>query len=158
MLGLKLNHVSKRGPWSLEPSMTPNYKYPQWNGNVVILMTFSSMAALKIVILKTFRAAFDENIVKMATSSFQCTIISLWSKVIYDDRFDINWSKIYRCIGVGVSAKDCHVWYKASIVRRCRLRRQCRVAAQKHREKDDSKSRHHFLPSGRNEMRGVPKR
>ena len=42
-----------------------------WNGNVVILMKFSSMAALKVVILTTFSAANDEDFVKMTTFSCQ---------------------------------------------------------------------------------------
>ena len=36
-----------------------------WNGNVVILMEFSSLPAQKIVILTTFSAAIDEDFVKM---------------------------------------------------------------------------------------------
>ena len=32
-----------------------------WNENVVILMKFSSLAALEVVILTTFSAASDEN-------------------------------------------------------------------------------------------------
>ena len=42
-----------------------------WNGNVIILMKFSSLAALKVVILTTFGAASDENFIKMMTFSFQ---------------------------------------------------------------------------------------
>ena len=43
-----------------------------WNGNVIILTKFSSLAALKVVILTTFGAASDENFIKMMTFSFQC--------------------------------------------------------------------------------------
>ena len=42
----------------------------QWNGNVVILTKFSSLAALKVFILTTFSAASDENFVKMTTFPF----------------------------------------------------------------------------------------
>ena len=41
-----------------------------WNGNVVILTKFSSLAALKVVILTTFGAASDENFIKMMTFPF----------------------------------------------------------------------------------------
>ena len=43
-----------------------------WNENVVILMKFSSLAALEVVILTTFSAASDENFIKMKTFPFQC--------------------------------------------------------------------------------------
>ena len=46
-----------------------------WNGNVFILMKFSSLAALKVVKMTTSSAASDENFVKMTTFSFQC----MWS-------------------------------------------------------------------------------
>ena len=100
MLGLKLIHVIKRGPrlageirlilmaamktvfmvilWCWELNLAPlttvtNTKYHlHWNGNVIILMKFSSLAALKVVILTTFGAASDENFIKMMTFSFQC--------------------------------------------------------------------------------------
>ena len=39
-----------------------------WNGNVVILMKFSSLAALEVVILTTSSAASEENFIKMMTS------------------------------------------------------------------------------------------
>ena len=42
------------------------------NGNVVILTKFSSLAALKVVILTTFGAASDENFIKMMTFPFLC--------------------------------------------------------------------------------------
>ena len=42
-----------------------------WNGNVFILMKFSSLAALKVVRMTTSSAASDENFVKMTTFSFQ---------------------------------------------------------------------------------------
>ena len=42
-----------------------------WNENVVILMKFSSLAALEVVILTTFSAASDENFIKMKTFPFQ---------------------------------------------------------------------------------------
>ena len=57
-----------------------------WNGNVVILMKFSSLAALEVVILTTSGAASDENFVKMTTFSFQC---------IASRRFHIEW--IFDC-------------------------------------------------------------
>ena len=41
-----------------------------WNGNVFILMKFSSLAALKVVKMTTSSAASDENFIKM-TFSFQ---------------------------------------------------------------------------------------
>ena len=44
-----------------------------WNENAVILTKFSSLAALKVVILTTFSAASDENFIKMKTFPFQCT-------------------------------------------------------------------------------------
>ena len=43
-----------------------------WNGNVFILMKFSSLAALKVVKMTTSSAASDENFVKMTTFPFQC--------------------------------------------------------------------------------------
>ena len=43
-----------------------------WNGNVFILMKFSSLAALKVVKMTTSSAASDENFIKMTTFSFQC--------------------------------------------------------------------------------------
>ena len=42
-----------------------------WNGNVFILMKFSSLAALKVVKMTTSSAANDENFIKMTTFSFQ---------------------------------------------------------------------------------------
>ena len=42
-----------------------------WNGNVFILMKFSSLAALKVVKMTTSSAASDENFVKMTTFPFQ---------------------------------------------------------------------------------------
>ena len=51
--------------------------YQHWNENVVILMKFSSLAALEVVILTTFSAASDENFIKMKTFPFQW-INSLW--------------------------------------------------------------------------------
>ena len=49
-----------------------------WNGNVVILTKFSSLAALEVVILTTFSAASDENFIKMKTFPFQCTL-PMWT-------------------------------------------------------------------------------
>ena len=43
-----------------------------WNGNVVILTKFSSLAATKIVRMTIFDAASDDNFVKMMTFSFHC--------------------------------------------------------------------------------------
>ena len=48
-----------------------NIRLYHWNGNVVILMKFSSLAALKVVILTTFSAASDEDFIKTTTFSFQ---------------------------------------------------------------------------------------
>ena len=45
-----------------------------WNGNVFILMKFSSLAALKVVKMTTSSAASDENFIKMTTFSFQCNM------------------------------------------------------------------------------------
>ena len=42
-----------------------------WNGNVVILMKFSSLAALEVVILTTSGAASDDNFVNMTTFPIQ---------------------------------------------------------------------------------------
>ena len=44
-----------------------------WNENLVIFMKFSSLAALKVVILTTLNASSDQNFVKMTTFMFQCT-------------------------------------------------------------------------------------
>ena len=41
------------------------------NGNVVILMAFSSLVALKVVKVTTFSATSDENFIKMMTFLFQ---------------------------------------------------------------------------------------
>ena len=46
-----------------------------WTGNVTIVMTFSSLAALEVVILTTSNAASNENVVKMRTICFSvCTV------------------------------------------------------------------------------------
>ena len=47
-----------------------------WNGNVFILMKFSSLAALKVVKMTTSSAASDENFIKMTTFSFQWSSIA----------------------------------------------------------------------------------
>ena len=47
-----------------------------WNGNVVILMAFSSLVALIVVTLTTFSATSDENFIKMMTFLFQWKAIS----------------------------------------------------------------------------------
>ena len=49
-----------------------------WNGNVVLLMKLSSLAALEVVILTTSGAASDENFIKMTTFSSQC-----YSSLVY---------------------------------------------------------------------------
>ena len=54
------------------------YQPIHWNENVVILMKFSSLAALEVVILTTFSAASDENFIKMKTFPFQCTLLDMW--------------------------------------------------------------------------------
>ena len=46
-------------------------KLDYWNKIAVILMKFSSLAALEVVILTTSSAASDENFVKMTIFSFQ---------------------------------------------------------------------------------------
>ena len=51
-----------------------------WNGNVLILMTFSSPAALEVVKLTTSSAVSDENIIKITTFVFQFRIHYFWSK------------------------------------------------------------------------------
>ena len=48
-----------------------NKTVEHWNGNVFILMKFSSLAALKVVKMTTSSAASDENFIKMTTFSFQ---------------------------------------------------------------------------------------
>ena len=49
-------------------------RYPiHWNENLVIFTKFSSLAALKVVILTTCNAASDENFVKMTSFTFHCT-------------------------------------------------------------------------------------
>ena len=60
---------------------TPSMRFPEmhrnigqgehWNRNVVVLMKFSSLAALEVVKMTTSSAASDENFVKMTTFSFQ---------------------------------------------------------------------------------------
>ena len=42
-----------------------------WDGNVVILLKFSSFAALEFVILTTSGAVIDKNITKLRTFLFQ---------------------------------------------------------------------------------------
>ena len=53
-----------------------------WNENVIILMEFSSLAALEVVILTTSSAVSDENFVKMTTFSYQC-IASSWFWIMF---------------------------------------------------------------------------
>ena len=56
--------------------------HPQWlwNGNIIILMKLSSLAALKVVILTTFSAASDDNFIKMTKFSFHwMSTQSSWS-------------------------------------------------------------------------------
>ena len=50
----------------------PDLSVHHWNGNVFILMKFSSLAALEVVKMTTSSAASDENFVKMTTFLFQC--------------------------------------------------------------------------------------
>ena len=54
-----------------------------WNENVVILMKFSSLAALEVVILTTFSAASDENFIKMKTFPFQWQVAQWFVCVWY---------------------------------------------------------------------------
>ena len=72
------------------------YKYPtiHWNENVVILMKFSSLAALEVVILTTFSAASDENFIKMKTFPFQCKVKALINKVLIHSLFKTERSLI----------------------------------------------------------------
>ena len=49
----------------------PSLPLHHWNENVAILTTFSSLAALEVVILTTSSTASDENVVKMMTFPFQ---------------------------------------------------------------------------------------
>ena len=44
-----------------------------WNGNIVIVMAFSSLAALEVVKVTTSSAAGDENVITMMTFLFRCT-------------------------------------------------------------------------------------
>ena len=44
----------------------------QWNGNIAILMTFSSLATLEVAILTTCGAHNNESLVKMTTFPSQC--------------------------------------------------------------------------------------
>ena len=43
-----------------------------WNGTVVVFVKFSSLAAPKFLILTTFGAAKEENVIKMMALPFQC--------------------------------------------------------------------------------------
>ena len=52
------------------------FHHEHWNGDIVILMKFSSPAALEVVKMTTSSAAGDENIVKMTTFSFQWRCMS----------------------------------------------------------------------------------
>ena len=49
-----------------------HYNY-HWNGSVIILMKFSSLAALEVVKMTTSSAASDENFIKM-TFSFHFSV------------------------------------------------------------------------------------
>ena len=64
--------------WTEPKCMVPQVKqsiiFIHWNGDVAILMKFSSLAALEVVNMTTSSAASDENFVKMTTFSFQCTL------------------------------------------------------------------------------------
>ena len=76
----------------------PDLSVHHWNGNVFILMKFSSLAAPKVVKMTTFSAASDENFVKMMTFPFQCgalcpaPVMSLTGWYIYfsGHRFNIK--------------------------------------------------------------------
>ena len=57
--------------WSFRAYLLRQSYDTHWSRNVVILTKFSSLAAAKVVILTTFGAASDENLVKVATCSFQ---------------------------------------------------------------------------------------
>ena len=89
-----------------------------WNGNVFILMKFSSLAALKVVKLTTSSAASDENFIKMTTFSFQCICVTQpgWVEVMCHEILtllmprlgDSGWTKSIPC--------DC--WCPRSLRRR----------------------------------------
>ena len=66
-----VTHGDKTIPDSAEPRLELFYPPLHWNGNVFILMKFSSLAALKVVKMTTSSAASDEHFVKMTTFSFQ---------------------------------------------------------------------------------------
>ena len=80
-----------------------------WNRNVFILMTFSSLAALEVVILTTYSAASDENFVKMTTFSFQW----LWENNRIDPipmGIDVSgafseWTRLYYFLRVCIEGK-----------------------------------------------------
>ena len=65
-------------------AVNPHSKYltAHWNWNVVIFTSISSLAAPNVVILITFGATNDENVVKMTTFPFQCGCMS-WSRVSF---------------------------------------------------------------------------
>ena len=63
-----------------------------WNGNVVILMKFSSLAALKVVKMTTSSAANDENFIKMMTFPFQCAAPSHYPNQCW---LIVNWILAY---------------------------------------------------------------
>ena len=73
-------HISVTAWWifSIWSSVQLSRPVVHWNENVVILMKFSSLAALEVVIWATSGAASVENFVKMTTFSFQCCALS-WS-------------------------------------------------------------------------------
>ena len=60
--------VNSPHKWPVTRKMFP---FDHWNGNVIILIKFSSLAALEVAILTTFSAASDDNFVKMTRFSFQ---------------------------------------------------------------------------------------
>ena len=51
-----------------------------WNGNIVMLMGFSSSAALEVAKMTTSSAAGDENFIKMIT--FPCQWVKIWNWTI----------------------------------------------------------------------------
>ena len=69
-----------------------------WNGNVVILMKLSSLAALKVVKMTTSSAARDENFVKMTTFSFQCIEAEVQWPPFCRRHFKINFLNDTHCI------------------------------------------------------------
>ena len=74
-INLDLVAIILKSGGSNDPTLLALCSY-HWNGNVVILMNFLSVATPKVVIMTTFGAATDKNFVKM-TFPFQW-IFLIW--------------------------------------------------------------------------------